>query len=125
MRALIVDDDVVVQGVMKAYLLLYGEEREEVVQVQVLPDALQALDLLSEREHDFDVILLDVNMPKMHGDELYSQLMSVKPEILNRILFITAYRDNLVARFPDIKLNILDKPFRYQRLVDAMATLPA
>jgi len=125
MRALIVDDDVVVQGVMKAYLLLYGEERDEVVQVQVLPDALQALDLLSEREHDFDVILLDVNMPKMHGDELYSQLMSVKPEILNRILFITAYRDNLVARFPDIKLNILDKPFRYQRLVDAMATLPA
>jgi len=125
MRALIVDDDVVVQGVMKAYLLLYGEEREEVVQVQVLPDALQALALLSGREHDFDVVLLDVNMPKMHGDELYSQLMKVKPEILDHILFITAYRDNLVARFPDIKLNILDKPFRYQRLVDAMGTLPA
>jgi len=79
--------------------------------------------LLSMRQDLFDVVFLDVRMPHITGDEIYSQLMRIRPEIVERIIFITGYRDDLVARFPALELNILDKPFRYRQLIEAMAVV--
>jgi len=120
MRVLIVEDDVVVQGVLKAYLTHYAAEHDMALDVHQLDDAREALALLSDGQHDSDMVFLDVRLPNMGGDELYSRLLGIRPELLGRIVFITGHRADLQARFPDRALNILDKPFRYQRLLEAM-----
>jgi len=123
MRILIVEDDEVVQGVLKAYLELYGADHQDPVDVHMMPDARRAMDLLSTGDNICDVLFLDVRMPGLGGDEIYTTLMRVKPQMLGRIVFVTGYRDDLVARFPALKLNILDKPFRYRQLLEAMAAV--
>jgi len=120
MQVLIVEDDEVVQGVLKAYLTHYAGEHGMDLELQQLDDASEALALFTDGQHDSDMVFLDVRMPKMSGDELYSQLQKIRPELLGRIIFITSHRAGLLERFPDQKLNILDKPFRYQRLLEAM-----
>jgi len=121
MRVLIVEDDEVVQSVLSAYLAHYGSDHGETMDIRVLPDAHQALPVLLREDSPADVIFLDVRLPDLGGDEIYSRLMVEKPEILGRIVFITGYRDDLIARFPALKLNILDKPFRYRQLEGALA----
>jgi len=121
MRALIVDGDAVAQEVLRAYLLHYGVEHGCVIKIQVLPDARRALALLTMKEDACDVVFLAVRLLDLGGDEVYSLLAQFRPQIVKRIVFVTAYRDGLVANLPEFKLNILAKPFRYKQLVDAMA----
>ena len=123
MRALIVEDDVVVPEVLEAYLKLFAADHDEDMNIQVMSNPGKALSLLSMRQDLFDVVFLDVRMPQITGDEIYSQLMRIRPEIVERIIFITGYRDDLIARFPALELNILDKPFRYRQLIEAMAVV--
>lgn len=123
MRALIIEDDEVVQGVLGAYLKHYAAEHEQGVDIEPMHNPGKALDLLSEQSDAFDVVFLDVRMPQLSGDEIYSQLMHLRPDMLHRIIFITGHRDVLTARFPGLDLNILDKPFRYRQLVEAMAAI--
>lgn len=123
MRAFIVEDDEVVQGVLNAYLTHYGSDRHIPMQVEVLPDAQQALERLADHDDTEDVVFLDVRLPQIGGDEIYSRLMHDNPAMLERIVFITGYRDDLTMRFPGLSLNILDKPFRYQQLQAAMESV--
>jgi len=123
MRILIVEDDTVVQGVLKAYLGHYGTEHDDKMEIQVLSDACKALALLTDEQDACDVAFLDVRLPQLRGDEIYSQLMQFRPQMVGRIIFVTAYRDDLISRFPALKLNILDKPFRYCQLQEAIAAV--
>lgn len=123
MRVLIVEDDVVVQGVLEAYLKHFAADQGEGMDIQHVASAGKALSLLSMRLELFDVVFLDVRMPHLSGDEIYCQLMRIRPEMIDRIIFITGYRDDLTARFPGLALNILDKPFRYTQLLEAMAVI--
>jgi len=123
MRALVIEDDEVVQGVLGAYLKHYAAEHEQDIEIEPMQNSGKALDLLSKQSDAFDVIFLDVRMPKLSGDEIYSRLMHLRPDMLHRIIFITSHRDDLTARFPGLDLNILDKPFRYRQLTEAMASI--
>ncbi len=123
MRALIVEDDLVVQRVLKAYLLHYASELNHEIEIQVLPDARRALALLAMEEDVCDVVFLAVQLPDLRGDDIYRLLAQLRPHIVDSIIFITGHRDGLVSRFPELELNILDKPFRYRQLLEAMASL--
>jgi len=59
-------------------------------------------------------------IPKLTGDEIYNSLIQVAPDVLSRILFVTGYRQDVEDRFPDLNLHILDKPFRYQQLIESI-----
>ncbi|MDX8398983.1 MAG: response regulator [Gallionellaceae bacterium] len=106
---------------LSAYLAHYGSDHGETMDIRVLPDAQQALPVLLDQDNPGDVVFLDVRLPELGGDNVYSCLMAEKPEKSGRIVFITGYRDDLIARFPALKLNILDKPFCYRQLLDALA----
>ncbi|PIS20463.1 MAG: response regulator [Zetaproteobacteria bacterium CG_4_10_14_0_2_um_filter_55_20] len=123
MRALVVEDDVVVQGVLKAYLKHYGVDYGNPMEIWALSDARKALALLTAEEDVCDVVFLNVHLSQLGDDEIYKQLMQVNSKMFGRIVFVTAYRDDLVARFPEHKLNVLDKPFRYSQLLGAMAAV--
>ena len=115
MHVLIVEDEPEMAG-----LLARGLE-EELYEVSLARDGKVALDLSSSRE--FDVILLDVMLPKISGLEVARQLRQREHE--TPLLMLTA-RDAL----PDIVKGLdagaddyLTKPFSFQELLARMRAL--
>ncbi len=122
-NVLVIDDDDTVQSIITAFINRYMEEKKRSCEVKRITDPVQGLFTLNMHGEKYDAILLDVRLPKLTGDEIYNSLMAVNPELLDRIMFVTGYPDDLTERFSDLTLNILQKPFRYQNLSDKLDEL--
>jgi len=112
-KVLIVEDEETVQSILAAFLRRYLGEKGMTGDIRILTDPVQGLFDLSTTGEQYAAILLDVRLPKLTGDEIYSSLEQINPDILNRVLFVTGYANDLTDRWPDKNLNILEKPFRY------------
>ncbi|HXG87205.1 MAG TPA: ATP-binding protein [Vicinamibacterales bacterium] len=73
----------------------------------------------------YDVVIADVRMPELNGQELYSRVCQIRPEMSRRFIFITGDIDS------EDTLDFLDrsrcgyfmKPFNLERLTSAVTTL--
>jgi len=119
-RVLVVDDEDTVQSILNAFVNRYLDEKGYERSIKTLSDPVQGLFELTTQGDQYQLILLDVRLPKLTGDEIYSSLIHVNPNLLERVLFVTGYADDLTDRFPDKDLNILQKPFRYENLAEQM-----
>jgi len=101
---LIVDDDEDLTNLYETFLKFDGYE------VDAFTDPTDAL--YSFRKDVYDLVLLDLKMPKMNGVELSQELQNIDPNLFYR--FITAasqeYIDNLRLNNPDLEKNIIYKP---------------
>lgn len=96
-RILIVDDEPDVTFTLKKGL------EEEGFQIDIFNDPLEAQSYFKAGQ--YDMLLLDVNMPKLNGFELYRELKKIDNRV--KICFITAfefYYDEIRRIFP--KLNV-------------------
>lgn len=55
--------------------------------VKSVNDPNRALDLI--RSNDFDLVVTDLKMPKLRGDQLYAAACQSKPEMQHRFVFLT------------------------------------
>jgi len=84
--------------------------------VDAAPDGRHALELL--REQDFDLVVCDLIMPGMGGQELYGAVREAGNDV--PFLFVTGFADEQVlAALGDVPM--LRKPFRMRQLIDTMA----
>lgn len=83
LRILVVDDDAVNRQAME---LLLKREGHEVVAVE---NGLEAIERLGPRERPFDVVITDLQMPRLGGRALYEQLLEERPELAHRFVFVT------------------------------------
>jgi len=123
MKVLVIDDEDAVQSILAAFLNRYIAEKGMQGKITSMSDPIESLFELTTHGDQYQLILLDVRIPKLSGDEIYSSLEHVNPDILDRILFVTGYPEDLFERFPDKQFNILQKPFRYDafsRQLDAV-----
>ena len=109
-RMLVVDDEL---SLARAVAMLLDRHGDVVVE----SCAEHALERLSRGE-SFDVILCDVVMPVMSGFELYRWIEAQRPELANRVVFMSGGRlgddERLHSeRHPD---RWLSKPFDAERL---------
>jgi DNA-binding response OmpR family regulator len=118
MNVLLVDDETNVQQIVGGFLERYASERSLPVSINALCDPIQGLFEATANGELYDIIMLDVRMPKLTGDEIYNSLRHVSPDLLARVLFITGFSDDLRDRFTSEALRVLHKPFRYQQLVE-------
>jgi two-component system response regulator VanR len=83
--------------------------------VDVAPDGAAAL--FHARVHPYDVLLLDRDLPAVHGDEVCRTLRAEQPDL--KILMLTAARstDELVDGLALGADDYLGKPFRFAELV--------
>jgi two-component system, OmpR family, response regulator ChvI len=96
-RILIVDDEPDVTFTLKKGL------EEEGFQIDIFNDPLKAQSYFKAGE--YDMLLLDINMPKLNGFELYRELKKIDNRV--KVCFITAfelYYDEFRRVFP--KLNV-------------------
>jgi DNA-binding response OmpR family regulator len=112
-RILIVDDEKDITDTFKKAL-----EQQEGFDVITYNDPEQALSKF--KENWFDLLLLDIRMPKMSGFELYRRLNKIdsKP----KVCFITAfdiYYDEFKKVFPSLEVKcFLRKPISISDLVE-------
>ncbi len=117
-RILVVDDDEAVRSVTFEMLKRLGFE---------VTTADSGASALEEATHQsFDLVLLDLAMPKMSGVEVFSSLKEMKPE--SRVIFMTGYsRDEFSDLLTDNEdtTAVLSKPFPMQELKTSVETMLA
>ena len=78
------------------------------------PCAVTAL----HREHRFDLILLDLQMPEMNGFQVMEALQPLRPELPVAILVLSADATQMPAVFAAGADSFLGKPFRLPEVVE-------
>jgi DNA-binding response OmpR family regulator len=115
MRVLIIEDEEVLAAAIARGL------RQQGMAVDVAHDGLSGLDKASF--NDYDVVVLDRNLPEMHGDEVCRRLAGSGATA--RILMLTAAR-GLRDRVAGLDLgadDYLGKPFAFDELVARIRAL--
>ncbi len=126
---LIIDDSALMRRVLSD--IINSDERFQVKNTAA--NGLEGLDLLLNRGKEFDAVLLDINMPKMNGIELLSELKqrNVKATV---IIVSTVARKDASETIRALELGAFDfitKPESYvevksdsfsDRLIDCLST---
>jgi DNA-binding response OmpR family regulator len=108
-RILIIDDDIDINNLFKLFLEYDGYN------VDAFTDPIDAL--YSFRKNAYDLVLLDLKMPKMNGMLLYEKLQNIDPDLL--FCFITAnkeYIEHLKKSITDIEKIVIYKPILLSEL---------
>src|SRR5712692_10615066 len=104
-RILIVDDDADSREMLAVQLGLHGYH------VETAEDGRAALERLAGRS--YDVILSDLRMPGMSGEDLYRRIEHGWPDLAPRVVFVTAQRPTrgFQTQYGGVPVPILAKPF--------------
>jgi DNA-binding NtrC family response regulator len=109
-KLLLVDDEPDVMSSFKKGLEVYGYTVDGYTDPE--------LALANFRPNTYDLLLLDINMPKMDGFKLFQQIEKKDPK--SRVCFVTAYETYFEAFreiFPDLDIgNFLRKPISMENL---------
>ncbi len=115
-QVLVIDDEPMIRSVIARTLASHGYQVAEAANGRDGLDRALAGD-------DRQVILCDLMMPDLDGATLYAQLLAVRPELAQRIVFISGgavtERMRVFIERPDVV--VLQKPFALEGLVEAIA----
>ena len=103
-KILIVDDEPDVTGTFKVGL------EESGFKVETFNDPEMALS--NFKPGKYDILLLDIKMPKMNGFELYEKIRKIDGDVKTKVCFITAYEvyyQSLREQFPETKIECYSK----------------
>jgi CheY-like chemotaxis protein len=116
MSVLIVDDEPSVQRFVERVLSEAGYV------TTVAGDGPEALEAASKMEQ-FDILVTDVMMPQMTGDELARRLRGLRPSL--KVLYLTGFSDRLFKEKVTLWADeaFLDKPCSLKGLLEAVALL--
>lgn len=120
MRALIVDDSSFVREHLRRLLHRMGVACVEAA------DGSAALEVLSaQQDQEFDLMLLDVNMPVMNGLECVKTLRTAKLQPEMKVMMVTTEADNsFISRALDNGADeFLMKPFTQESLREKLMLL--
>lgn len=112
---LIVDDEVSVRELAQAMLERAG------FSVLTAPDGQAALRVYQQHAEQIVLVLLDLTMPLMSGEETLRELQRRSPQV--RVILSSGYNEqSTVSEFTSRgSAGFLQKPYRYRDLLDAVA----
>lgn len=75
----------------------------------------------------YDVVVCDLMMPRVRGDEFYLKAKALRPELADRFVFITGFASNPGVNdfLTRIDLPYLVKPFPIEALIHSVKELTA
>jgi CheY-like chemotaxis protein/two-component sensor histidine kinase len=109
---LVVDDEAVVRQTAKAALGRYGYT------VLAAEDGQSAVDLFRQMADRISVVLLDMTMPGLSGEETVQRLQMVRPDV--RVVLTSGYNETeAVRRFSGKRLaGFIQKPYTAAQLAE-------
>lgn len=104
-RILLVDDEEMIRSSGARLLKALGYD------VEVADGGPAAIDIFSRRGLEFDLVILDLSMPEMDGEECYAALREMDPNV--RVLISTGHMDHTSYGdfFEDGIVGVLLKPY--------------
>lgn len=112
---LVVDDEPAVLKVYSAFLERAGYT------VSSASDGPEAIQLLQSAEFPIDLVLLDLSMPRLDGEETLRRLRGIRPDL--RVVLCSGSSEHEIARrFEGTRLDgIVRKPTQRNELLEAVA----
>lgn len=117
LRVLLVDDEDVMRRSAKRLLRQLGHEVLEAA------DGLAGLEVFREADPRPDVVVLDLNMPRLNGEKTLERLRRLDPRV--QVIVVSGYLESGVLKNLE-RLGahaILDKPFEVETLRACLATV--
>ena len=108
--ALVVDDDASIRILVKRIL---GRNNFD---VDTAKDGAEAIEKI--QKSDYDIIVLDLMMPRIDGSGVVKYLAKDRPEKLRNVIVMTAFGATALKEVCPPVARFLEKPFEVQRLVD-------
>lgn len=109
MKVIIIDDEPLARGIVKEYLQTYPDLEV----VQECGDGFEGVKAI--QQHQPDLVILDIQMPKINGFELL-ELIENPPAII----FATAFEEFAIKAFETHAVDYLLKPFSKERFQKAI-----
>jgi CheY-like chemotaxis protein len=100
-QALVIDDDEAMRDLLEVLLESRG------FAVELVADGIHATELTK----DYDVIVLDMKMPVFDGARLADYWMVTAPELLQRVIVLSSYRQSRMRHPP--AFAVLSKPLNH------------
>ncbi len=116
-KALVVDDEESNAALVRRVLASAGYDVESTT--------LSRRALVMIERMPYDVVIADVKMPELSGQELYSRVCQIRPEMARRFIFISGDIDGEDTRefLEQSRCSYFMKPFNLERLTAAVDML--
>jgi CheY-like chemotaxis protein len=108
-RVLVLDDDVSMQKLVSTLL------RRQGLKVDVVDHGNQAVEAVDRTR--YDAILLDLMMPHEGGMTVISHLKEKNPELLKKVILLTATPKAVLKEIARDVAGVVRKPFKHEELV--------
>lgn len=116
-RVLVVEDEDNIRSMMRTFLTRHGFAVETAV------DGQEGIEQLGDA--NFDVLVLDLMMPRVSGLGVLQYLDRAHPDMINRTVIATAYTGVLPADELKRVCRVIRKPFELEELLDAIESCAA
>jgi CheY-like chemotaxis protein len=114
-RILVVDDEAAVRSVLVKILQRAG------YRVVEASDGQEAIDIFEEQVKEIDCVLLDLSMPKLDGEQVFTRMREIRSDI--RVVLSSGFAEQeVMERFGEGALaGIVHKPARKNLLLSKIA----
>ncbi|MFI5326273.1 MAG: response regulator [Candidatus Rokuibacteriota bacterium] len=116
-RILVIDDERAVRDLISDALAIEGHD------VMTAENGKEGLDLIGQ--YRFDLVFCDLRMPEMDGQAFYEEVQRNHPQVLKRIVFVTA-QANSSDYGPFLRetgIPVIEKPFTLSQLRQAVGKM--
>ncbi|NLI29573.1 MAG: response regulator, partial [Nitrospiraceae bacterium] len=114
---LLVEDDALVRRATASILTAYGYT------VLAAANGAEALEVHREHRAAIRLVLLDVIMPGMNGEQVYEALAAVEPGL--KVIFLSGYPQEVLEQKKLAEVMYLPKPVAPADLIKAIKTILA
>jgi len=108
-KVLVVDDEKQVRTITELMLTQFGFE------VLTASDGPEALELLAARVDEVGLVLMDLSMPKMTGEETYRRMRESWSDL--KVVFTSGYDESELKGDKEGVVGFLKKPFELETLL--------
>src|SRR5574337_229986 len=105
-KVLVVDDDKNLRALCSEVLSIAGYE------VDAAKDGMDGLEMISRNE--YDLVLTDINMPRLDGNRLFETACSKRPGLKDRFIFMTG---DTMSVYRNNNRKLFIKPFKVKDLL--------
>ena len=113
LKILVVDDDKIMLN------LLYNTFKKTGQNVETAEDGQQAVNIL--RKKTFDIVITDLNMPRMDGISLLKTIRRDQPQIIVIVITGFASLDTAMIAIKEGAYDYITKPFQIEEVLHAVA----
>lgn len=110
-KILVVEDDLDVQNLTVSILNVVGYS------ILTATNGHDALEIIGNKKNNIDLLLTDVIMPGMSGNDLAIKSKQIQPDL--KVLFMSGYTDEIIAKHGILaeEIEYINKPFTTHHLI--------